>query len=227
MPEFFCIPTANPEKCGATFAKWKAMGYLTAALTDGDTVRPGNCDVWLHVLDYRGWAWATNLLVRHVLELSPETPFVVCGGDDMDPDPNVRAEVIAAQCAEHFGGSLGVMQPTGDRWAPDESGRVAAERICGSPWLGREWVQRAYGGRGPWHEEYGHFFVDEELYEITKAMGLLWQRPDLTHLHHHWHRTGEQRPKYMEKAAERWAQDEATFRRRKLAGFAGAELRAA
>lgn len=226
MPDIlYAIPTANAEKCSRTFAKWKAMGYLTAALIDGDTEAPANCDVCLKVASYHGWPWATNLLMRHILEIRGDVPFLIAGGDDMDPEPNVSPQIIAAQCLEHFGGTLGVCQPTGDPWGVDSSGRCAAERICGSPWLGREWIERAYEGNGPWFEGFTHFYADEELYEISKAAGLLWQRKDLTHFHHHWHRTGEPRPAYMEKSAERWAADQRLFNERKAAGFPGSGLK--
>jgi hypothetical protein len=76
------------------------------------------------------------------------------------------------------------MQPTGDRWA---NGSI--DRFCGSPWLGRQFCQRMYQGKGPMFEGYLHMFGDEELQNVASRLGVLWQRRDLTHLHRHYFRT--------------------------------------
>lgn len=206
---FYAIPTDNPDKCTETFAKWRAMGYGTAALVDGDAMAPGNADLVVRVLKYRGWPWATNRLCQELVA-STSTEWVIAGGDDMDPDPNIRAEDIAAQCATHFGGTGGVMQPTGDPWGIDASGRCAAERICGSPWLGRSFILSRVGA--VFNENYRHFFADEQLHDELINTGLLWQRKDLSHFHRHWNRTGEARPPHSWQESPTWAHDEAVFR---------------
>jgi hypothetical protein len=53
-------------------------------------------------LPYRGYAEAVNTLARHVLQLDPACDWIVCGGDDTDPDPNHTADEIAAQLRDHF-----------------------------------------------------------------------------------------------------------------------------
>jgi hypothetical protein len=101
------------------------------------------------------------------------------------------AKQIAKECTAHFGGTFGVMQPTGDRWA---NGSI--DRICGSPWLGREFCTRMYHGKGPMYGGYLHMFGDEELQHVATRLGVLWQRRDLTHLSQALlpHRTRRSRP---------------------------------
>lgn len=218
MQPIFAIPTANPRQCSESFAAWRAMGYRTVALIDGDTRHEQieNAESVIHVPVYRGWAWAVNYLCS-VLNYE----WLVTGGDDTWPDPVKRADEIAAECTIHFGGStFGVMQPTGDPWAPDGEIR-AAERVCGSPWIGWEFAWRWNGGKGPLVEEYGHFFADEELQLTAQAAGRLWQRRDLTHEHRHWSRAGGERPAYLARAAAGHGRDQEIFETRRRAGFPG------
>ena len=145
-------------------------------------IRTACCDIWLYVGNYQGWPWATNLLLRHVHWLSPGTPWLIAGGDDMDPEPEAAPEEIARQCEAHFGGTYGVMQPTGDRWGvnpdhPNPAMRSAyIDRVCGSAWIGREFARRVNQGKGPLWPEYKHMFVDEELQGVAQKLGVLWQR---------------------------------------------------
>lgn len=225
MSVWFAIPTADPVRCGETFAVWKARGYRTAALTDGpEKGAVGNADLVRHVRTYPGYAAAVNDLARHVLDLDPAAEWVVTGGDDVYPDMSETPEHVAAQCAAHFGGTLGVMECTGDRWQENDQGLCAAERVCVAPWLGRAWCRRAYGGRGPLCEDYAHFFVDEDLKNVAERLGLLWHRRDLTQFHRHWSRYGLPRPAYLNKAADGWAAARDLFIRRRDAGFPGHEL---
>jgi hypothetical protein len=121
------------------------------------------------------------------------------------------------------------MQPTGDRFA---GGSI--DRICGSPWLGREFCRRMYGGRGPFFPEYRHMFVDEELQEVAKSLGCFWQRIDLVHLHLHFMRDSRaltsnasrtEVPAHLVEAntREHWDKYKALFLARKGAGFPGHE----
>ena len=79
--------------------------------------------------------------------------------------------------------TFGIMQPTGDRWGADEPWAKALfpdapayiDRICGSPWIGREFARRMNEGAGPFHPAYRHMFADEELQCVAKRLGVLWQ----------------------------------------------------
>jgi hypothetical protein len=146
--------------------------------------------------------------------------IVVTGGDDMDPDPKQRAAEIAEQFEEHFHGTLGVMQPTGDIASSPN-----CDMICGSPWLGAEWIRRAYRGSGPLWPEYNHFFGDEELQAVAVRHGLLWQRSDLCQHHDHWLvQGGPPKTSYQHHMDTWWPHDETIFRWRKRQAFPGSEL---
>src|SRR6185436_16365398 len=155
-----------------------------------------DCD-FLASSEYQGYAAAVNRLAREVLALDPQADWITTGGDDTEPEPNKTAEEIARECTEHFSGTFGVMQPTGDRYGESDQSRLRwpeapayIDRIAGSPWLGREWCRRAHQGQGPIHPKFFHMFEDEALLEYAKMLGGFWQRWDLTHFHQHWGRGG-------------------------------------
>jgi hypothetical protein len=199
---------------------------------------------------YPGYASAVNHLVRCVLEFDHEAEWLVTGGDDIEPDANHSAEEIARECSEYFwhyfdaehrlptltieqATTFGVMQPTGDRYGADERhlgerGSAYIDRVCGSPWMGREFCRRMYQGNGPLFEGYFHMGEDEELQAVATKLGVLWQRPDLIHFHRHWARKNKDRadmPKFLERAnsAEEWQKYKQIFAERKTAGFPGSE----
>lgn len=140
--------------------------------------------------------------------------------------------------SDGFGGTFGVMQPTGDRWGDDAASRkrfgedrgAYIDRVAGSAWIGREFVRRTYGGNGPMWPEYFHMFNDEELQQVAEKLGVFWQRRDLTHFHQHCQREeviGQghgPRPEFLEKAysRENWNAMKAIYESRKAAGFPGA-----
>lgn len=232
MSVWFALPSARPD-ADKNLQLWRQQGYKVALYRRGE---PVECDI--HVPqqgEYIGWPAATNLLVRRVLAEDSTAEWIVTGGDDTWPDLAHTAEEIGAQCWHHFTGTFGVMQPTGDRWGecpshPDPRMRSAyIDRICGSPWMGREFCQRMYQGSGPLCEEYLQLFADEELFEVAKAMGVLWQRRDLIHLHQHALRkpnpTAADLPDFAKPFAgpEHWQKYKMIFERRKRDGFPGSE----
>lgn len=132
--------------------------------------------------------------------------------------------------------NFGVMQPTGDRYGEDArsiarygADRAAyADRVCGSPWMGREFCLRINPGRGPLWPEYTHMFEDEELFEVASKYGVLWQRRDLIHFHNHWARKrgdAAYMPEFLKEvnSPEHWNKYKALFEQRKAAGFPGSE----
>lgn len=237
-----CVPSKRPAaEVTAWRDAWRAQGYKVALWRDnGDD---GNelihAEICRHA-PYPGYALAVNHLVALALSFDKECDWIVTGGDDVLPDPNHSAEEIANQCADHFaivGGTgkartFGVMQPTGDRWG-DATGPYI-ERVCGSPWMGREFCKRVNRGNGPLWPGYFHMGEDEELQAVAIKYGVLWQRPDLTHYHQHWGRPkpGEvlgqrdRMPKFLEHANSRpeWDRYKALFAERQAAGFPGSEL---
>lgn len=251
MSTWICLPAKRPAtEAQAFIAKWSGQGYKVAIWRDtGD--EPVLCD-YLRYGDYPGYARACNSLIKDVLSFDAESRWVVCAGDDTDPDPNKRADEIAAECSAWFGrkfipgiygeplevtlygdeSTFGVMQPTGDRFAEG-----SIDRIAGSPWIGREFCERAYGGRGPYWHEYRHMFLDEEIQCVAQKMGVFWQRPDLIHLHHHFMRKSADIhspaihapvPPHLIEANSpvHWSRYQAMFLGRKAAGFPGHEVAA-
>jgi hypothetical protein len=187
-----------------------------------------------------------NLLAKTVFEHDPTCNWIVAGGDDTLPDPNKAPDEIALECEEYFGKvhalearddygtwrklrhqTFGVMQPTGCRFA---GGSI--DRIAGSPWLGREFCERMYGGTGPYFDGYSHMFLDEELQNVAIKLGVFWQRPDLTHQHNHFCRTPDggvnwanPMPEHLKKwnTQQHWNESKALFLSRQATGFPGHE----
>ena len=134
-------------------------------------------------------------------------------------------------------GTFGIMQPTGDRWGDSAASRqvfgedrgALLDRICGSPWMGRTWCERAYGGNGPLCAEYWHLHADEELHEVATKLGVLWQRSDLIQHHDHpLRKDGASQadwPEFLKpiNTPESWNRHQQLFNARKRAGFPGHE----
>jgi hypothetical protein len=211
---WYAIPSASPEKCRKTLPVWREMGYRVAVLQDkvrGEVP----ADVVLEVERYEGWPASVNRLCREVVPGS--AGIIVSGGDDMLPDPTKTAQEIAAEFYERFPDGFGVMQPLGDQAA-------VSVYCCGSPWMGRAWVDSAYGGRGPLNPEYFHHFADMELYWVALAMKRLWMRPELSQYHDHFERTGRASPLYWTKnVGQHSFGDVRLFAHRAATRFAGCE----
>lgn len=228
MAVWYVIPSAKPAReAQDCIDAWRAMGYKVAVWRDAES-QPVECDFSTYGA-YPGYALAVNALAQTVLSLDPECDWVVTGGDDVFPDTSKHPEQIARECSRRFGngdiaspgdaeylfGTYGIMQPIGDEWG-------GIERICGSPWMGREWCLRANKGAGPLHPDYWHCFVDEHLQESARKQGVLWQRKDLKHEHRHWQREQRPMPTYLAKANSpaHWDESKALFNRHRAAGFA-------
>jgi hypothetical protein len=217
---WFCIPSARPPaEANLVLDRWRAQGYKIALWRDPGQEEDPTADMVL-VGQYPGYSCAVNAVVQKVLRLHPDCTWCVTGGDDTEPDSKLDAATIAAQCTEHFGGTFGIMQPTGDRWA---NGSI--DRICGSPWMGREFCERAYAGAGPMWPEYWHNFNDDELQAVAIKLHCFWQRRDLAHMHHHWMRTGHGMPDFLQRAnsGPLWNEMKHIFETRRCAGFPGHE----
>lgn len=233
MSVYFVVPSARPvAECKPVFEAWRDMGYYTLIQRD----HGAECGELWDVAEiiqrpYRGYVESVNALAKAALASDPGCDWIVTGGDDTYPDPNKRAEEIAAECSEHFRGSFGIMQPTGDPWA-DSQGRII-ERLAGSAWMGREWCRRAYQGRGPQCPEYHTYFADIELQCVAQRLGVFWQRHDLTHMHQNWarpksegdHPTRQRIPEFLAEvnSPEYWGRWKPIFDRRQREGFPGSD----
>jgi hypothetical protein len=240
MSVWLCIPSARPpEEAEKVLKLWRERGYKIHLWRDPDGQGKPECDL-ITVGIYPGYAHAVNCLVQWTMQLKPDAQWFVTGGDDVEPDMNHSAEEIARECGEYFWkqhimkpgwkhaslvySTFGVMQPTGDKWGDRQGPYI--ERVCGSPWMGREFCRRMYQGKGPLCEEYFHMFEDEELQHVATKLGVLWQRPDLIHLHNHWGRKRgmvEDMPPFLEKANLEMGKARRLFQERQAAGFPGHE----
>lgn len=220
MSVWLTIPSAKPKaEAQACVDLWTSQDYKVALWRDqADGVV---CDLQI-AQPYPGYAVACNSLIHEVMGFYEEEDarWFICAGDDMEPDRTKRADVIAAECLAHFGGTYGVMQPTGDGYG--------ASTIAGSAWFGREWCERMYGGKGPFWHEYTHCFLDNEAMEVAKLTGTFWQRPDLAQKHNHWGRIGKPMPHYLAEANSpgHWKRFQRLFEYRKSVGFPGHEVSA-
>ena len=233
MSVWICAPSARPvSEVEPWVALWQSKGYLVSLWRDPGAGIPENADE-VQVAPYPGWAQAANALIASAFRWDRKCDWTVCAGDDTEPDACHTADEIAAQCTSYFGGlslrehwkdmrTFGVMQPTGDRWA-DHLG-VIIERICGSPWLGREFCRRINQGEGPFWNGYRHNWADEELQNVAIKLGILWQRPDLIHLHNHTlrHPGGRLAP-HQQGFARDYTTYKPLFKARQAAGFPGSE----
>lgn len=214
---WYAIPSASTERAERCASAWREMGYRVAILIDGDTPEPRGANLVMRVPTYEGYFASVNALSRRLV-IEDGAEIVVTGGDDMFPDPHHRADEIARDFRRDFPDLCGVMQPTGD----DMPG---TDRICGSPWLGREWILRGYDGTGPFHGGYRQFYGDEELRIVATRHDRMLDRPDLVQRHEHWSRGGT--PTAYQKANDRhWPIDQALFVERQAARFPGSGVAA-
>jgi hypothetical protein len=238
MSVWLTIPSARPEpQAKAIIDQWRGLGYRVALWRESEKVNPMGGGIQADLVKvgpeaYPGYAIAVNQLIGIALRLDHTARWFVIGGDDVQPDLAHRADEIAAQCEDYFGtlancsrhddpeALYGVMQPTGDRWGDSRGAYI--DRICGSAWIGREFAMRAYGGLGPLWPEYKHMFVDEELQNVARREGVLWQRRDLIQLHQHAQRTPNSvTPPHLREWYGRahWDEAKALFTRRQAANF--------
>lgn len=213
---WYVYPSCNSSRARTALHAWRQQGYAVAILLDAGMATVG-ADLEIYVQHYGGYYHSANRLCRAAVAQGAHV--VVVGGDDMEPDPIQSADAIAQQFIARFPDTFGVMQPIGDRLQ-------GTDTICGSPWVGRSFIERGNGGSGPYWPEYGQFYGDEELFRVTTRLGILWQRADLRQRHSHWIRGGgPTMTDYQQRNGKRhWDRDHELFRRRESLGFPGAEL---
>jgi len=249
MSVWICIPSIRPG--GGTLPLWKERGYRVAVVRQGPSLPYADLEIstdrylgWAPSINML-------ITAVMVLDPEADW-FVGGGDDtEPDPHPPAEIArqcsehfYNAIECAYPpsrpafasvpipspggFGNdapswkrwsTFGVMQPTGDLALWPGS---AIDKFAGSPWMGREFCRRMYGGAGPLFGGYRHMFGDEELQEVATDLGVFWQRPDLIHLHRHWGRTpgGSRReniPAFLDEvnSEEHWRESRALFQLRK------------
>jgi len=204
-------PSTCSDRVDVTARKWQARGYKVAVLIDpGKPIPEAPESVIEGDKVWKGYPHAMNALCACTGGL-----VVVCGGDDIDPDPLLDPLTIAHQFLERFPDTFGVMQPTGDRFGSIDS-------CAPSPWIGRKFIEESYGGHGPFWEEYFHYFCDEELREVANLFNAFQARDDLTQFHDHWQREkGGKRPPHLMQALDKWKAGKKLFKGRRDKNFPG------
>lgn len=221
---YHAFPTAAPlPQSRACIEAWNDMGYGTAIIIlDEEERRKLPADIVRVQDEYPGFAKSVNRIARWTLAGDPTCQIIVTGGDDVYPDQSKRADEIADEFIEHFHGTLGVMQPHGDEWHHNHDGKgYIADTCAWSPWMGREWCERAYMGRGPLHEGFFHYWNDFNLLQVAEWLGLFWRRSDIIHRDDNWKRDRRHlgRPRYLYTARDRTAADKALALRLQAEGF--------
>ncbi len=217
MSVWYLCPSARPkEEC---LQAWLDFGARVMILRQGEPL--GMRLVHEYPVDYyAGWAASNNNLMRTAQAADAGACWFVFGGDDYWPDPRTTANEVQFECNMHFGGTLGVMQPTGDRY---NNGYI--DTAAASPWIGEEFCQRAYQGRGPFFEDYHHFYADTELQKVAERANCFWQRPDIYQEHRHWQRGTAPIPSYVpEIYGATYYTAMALYHGRVMAGFPGSAL---
>jgi hypothetical protein len=218
---YVCVPTALKAHVPEQLKKWANQGYKIALFVDPGPVDLGDIPIALLMMGTYPGIWrAWNALAKAVMACGADVAVLI--GDDMDPDPNKNAQELAEEYLARFPEGFGVMQPCGDPQgmgldtnSASKESVPAAARICGSPWVGRGWVHRAYWGEGPVNGNYWAFYSDEEMKLVAERRGLLWMRPDVSQFHRHWSWQHMPKQPYHERNQKRWEADKALFESRR------------
>lgn len=217
----WCImPSIRPvDEANEILDLWRERGYKIALLRQGE---PVHADLVLSTRTYLGYPTSINILAKSVLAMDSEADWIVMSGDDQECERTYQADMIALLCSNHFNGTLGVMQPTGDRY-----GKGHIDTAAASAWMGREWCERSYNGRGPLWNEYIHMYSDTELQHVAANLGLFWQNPHITQEHKHWTRKAQPAcPDFLWEYTKgpSFEHDHKLFHERSAVGFPGSGL---
>jgi len=209
-------PTAAPAIAAKTCKRWQDRGYHVCLLAEEPgSLEATGADKTVYQDKWEGFGKAVNRLCREV-----PGPVVVVAGDDVFPHPQCSGSEIADRFLRAFPDTFGVMQPTGDPYG----GYMSA---CISPWIGRAFIERSYGGKGPYCEEYHHCYSDKELQDVAAATGCFKQDPALVQKHEHWGRSKNVWPERLPhhyRIGDALPTDEKLYKTRKAAKFPGSGL---
>ena len=101
MSVWFIVPSARPlAEVEPILRLWRKQGYRIGLWRDPDTAE--GFEECLIIRPYEGYAKAVNALAAKALEVDPQADWLVCGGDDTEPDLNHTAEEIARECSAYF-----------------------------------------------------------------------------------------------------------------------------
>lgn len=220
MTIWYCIPSANRPMALETLPRWKALGYRVAVQLDPD-VKPlphDICDLQFF-RPYKGWAEAVNFLMQDGFEDTDTDTLYATGGDDVLPDPNHQAHEVEDIFWDRFPDGYGVMQPAAPVPTAPEEKKQRGHIWAWSPFIGPEFIRRAYRGEGPMYPGYFHHFADTELAEVAKAQGCWFANEDLMHDHLYFRWAGLPKPSYRRNIRRAHPHDRELYRTRRQRGF--------
>ncbi len=203
-------PTVHLDQSNKMIPIWKSFGYKVAILANPPFTHGHfpEADRVIVQKKWLGFPVAANILCKEV-----PGNIVVVAGDDLYPDPESNAEEIGTHFLKRFPDTFGLVQPTGDKFG-------CWDKCAVSPWIGRAFIEKAYGGNGPYREEYFHYFSDQELQEYAIKMNVFEQFKYVTQFHDHWQRQEKpSRPGHLIQAGAKWRKDKQIFEQRKKEGF--------
>lgn len=227
MRHFVCYPCADPIRGNGCALRWMAAGYEPLVMAYFDDWRerlPGPVPFYRtpKPRPWPGYYQVISDIAAEAFRFGAD--LVTCIGDDMAP-PACGAAAHSEMYFKRFPDGLGVMQCTGDRQGEAINGKVASERICGSPTFGKEWNRRAFLGGGPFGSfGFRSYYADELLHDVSEKLGLLYQEPLLSIDHEHWSFGRANQEWWHREANANWDGDNRKFSELKAAGFPGSDL---
>lgn len=220
MKHWVVFPAADPNRGWACAKKWIDRGFQALVLVDNP--------LWIHTSEmsfhlmqgpsvFPGYYKVANAITMEAFKRGAE--LVTCIGDDMLPDPTRTADDIQVMYFKRFPNGEGVLQATGDEQGEKINGEWNSQRICGSPTFGRGWYETGYKEIGGFCSQYRSFYGDEDLLNVAKKRGVLWQEPSIKIDHVHWAFGRAVKQTYHDAAQKNWEADQKVFFERKAAGF--------
>ena len=232
MISYVAWPTNNIARSNATAKAWLTLGYRVAVATElkvpqHEIVANEVC----YIGKYEGYYRAMNFLCQSLVR-DLKADVVICAGDGIYPASNRPCWALGATVAAKFPNGFGVMQPVGLNWQPDRGpgqynfhDTPPSTRRCESPWICRNFILEAYGGKGPYEQKYRQYFGDSELFDVASRMGVLWRREDLVQKSIHWSQRGSPEGTESQKNNYTWhyENDWGHYRARRFGGYRGHE----
>jgi len=164
-----CFPTIRLQRAHETVARWRNAGFLPLVMINNipGARFPEGCGA-ITKETYEGYFREVNLLCD-ILFRQAKADVVVCAGDGIWPDQQLDAASVGALFATKFPNGTGVMHSLYDKF-PGSDGN------CWAPMIGKGFYREFYGeGSGPFCHEYMQFSGGEELYDVAKREGILFE----------------------------------------------------
>lgn len=209
------FPSTDADRAEETAVRWRDRGFIPMIIMNEQHVRKDIPALVFGVGAYEGYYRAMNYACQALIRYE-KADVVVCISDRMLPPEHARAHEIATSFAARFTDGDGVMIPTLTT-VPGWDWDIGP---CG-PWIGRRFIEKFYGGEGPYWPAYFQYYGNRELFRVAKAQGdRLWLRPDIAQPY-----CAPAAPDFYQKhnKGAYWERDKTLFTEREETAFAGSE----